>query len=446
MKWKGLALFGVMMIVFTLLSRAAVTVTTPVVEVVQPKEGALEYSLKAAGIVKENQVQAVSVTPGIRVADISVNKGDNVTAGAPLFVLDTADLQEQILQKKLELEKLELGISDIKARKASEQEKREREQIRAQEDYNRVVQMGDEAVQRAAEEMDAALWVLEEFRSMQNSDFAMSDDQQEQTLADTYQQAKKAYDDALNERERSILEAERKVEDSLISIPSDSTDRVSEIDRQVLETQLEKLEDLLNQQGVIFSPIEGKIMEIGVETGNDTMDGRCMAIADLSMGSRFVAQISKEQHKLVNRGDEIMLDPGNGEKKLEGLLVESVRENEEEKELLDVTVLISDNSLEIGSSAILQLQKKSADYPCIIPVEALYFDKNTCYVLVLRETETVLGTEWTAGRVEVSLVEKNEKKAALGEGVLTSKDRIIVSSSKPVKEGDRVCQREEQEK
>lgn len=517
------------MLILTIVSRAASRMATPEAETVSTKRGQLEYKLRASGIVKENQVFAVTVVPGIRVSEIPVNVGDSVKAGDTLFVLDTKDLEEQILLKKQEIEKMDLGIQDTKVRKNQQKGEKQTEQARAQEDYEMAAQAGDEAVRQAYEEMTEAGNRLTEFQNSQNGQETGEQDsvletlertyrekqekaeetktaleaaeekvkqgesgedvsglqaeleaakkaweqaakeqeeakaalevyqarqqgekdqegsQQEQALKDAYRQAQNAYESAVSQREKSLTEAGRRIEDAKKEQTPDSSDKVSQIDRQVLVMELEKMEALLEQKGVISSSVDGKITDIAIETGNDTMDGRCMAVADLSLGSRFVAQITKEEQKMINKGDSVVLNPGNGKKKAEGLKIESIRENEKEEDMLDVTVVIPDNRLEIGTTAELEADKKSPEYSCTVPIEALRSENNGYYVLVAEETETVLGSEITARRVDVELLEKNEKLAGLKEGALSGNDRVIVKTSKPVKEGDRIWPKDKQE-
>ena len=60
----------------------------------------------------------------------------------------------------------------------------------------------------------------------------------------------------------------------------------------------------------------------------------------------------------------------------------------------------------------------------------------------MRQKDTVLGTEWFAERVDVTIKEKNELYAALAEGALDDEAQVILSSNKSIKAGDRVRQAE----
>ena len=95
----------------TILSRAAANIITPTVVCIVPQKAALEYEITASGIVKEKQQQAVNTVPGIRVKKVLVSEGDRVSEQDILFELDMEDLEEKILLKNQEIEKLKLGLS-----------------------------------------------------------------------------------------------------------------------------------------------------------------------------------------------------------------------------------------------------------------------------------------------------------------------------------------------
>ena len=174
------------------------------------------------------------------------------------------------------------------------------------------------------------------------------------------------------------------------------------------------------------------------EPGFATSDGSTVSLADLSEGCRFVAALSAEDAKYLAKGDEVILTPTAGNEEIKGLTVDSMKESPEDPEQMEITVEIRDGEMEIGESATLSLEKKSPRYPCTLPLAALHLDGNQSYVLILQEEKTVLGTELTAARVDVEILEKNQQLAVLKEGALTGSQQVIISSDKPIEAGSRV--------
>ncbi len=65
-------------------------------------------------------------------------------------------------------------------------------------------------------------------------------------------------------------------------------------------------------------------------------------------------------------------------------------------------------------------------------------NRNQTYVLVAQQVISVMGTELQAKKVNVTVLEQNETMAALAEGTLGSKDKVIVGSDKTIDIGSRV--------
>ena len=236
----------------------------------------------------------------------------------------------------------------------------------------------------------------------------------------------------------SIKSAARAVEDANEPQASDSSAQVGEIEIEQKELELEKLQKLADKQGQIFSPVKGIVTKVSITTGDRTPDGTCILLADTSSGSKFIAQISTEQEKYIARNDAVTLVPSGNGKKVEGLAVDSVRTNEENKDMMDVTVQLPPDVLEIGVGAVMEAVRKSDPYNCCVPLSALYIDGNQYYVLVTEETSTVLGTELTARRVNVNVLDKNTEYAALEEGGISTDQNVIVGSDRNLEADARV--------
>ena len=74
-----------------------------------------------------------------------------------------------------------------------------------------------------------------------------------------------------------------------------------------------------------------------------------------------------------------------------------------------------------------------------MPLAALHSENDKFYLLVPETTQTILGTQTIARRLDVEVIEKNDTYAAL-DGVFTHNQRFLLYSSKPVNPGDRIRQ------
>lgn len=595
MKKKVVQMLGgflVLMVLFTMLSRAADGVGLPRVETVTAQKMSIVHKVTAEGKVEQNREQAVLTEPNQIVKAVHVDEGQQVEAGDLLFELDMEELKEQILLAEQEIAKQDLQTGDSQSAKDVAAARKALEQQRASSDYAEAKDQSDRAVEKARQELEAAKKALEEpgtisaeekeeeavaaelkktveekeerYReavkkyqeleqelekkivgalaqaeeaggqegepgvsgqtqqseeprvssqtqqmgqmetepdtaqpgsSLEKSGISDLDRQKIETeLRNQYQPAltaareeaenaekeleeakraleeyqisvedqkktekqmtkaqqeevvkekQAAYDEAVRARDSSLRSAGNAVADASVPDARDSSTDVAAIEREQKELALAKLTALEKAEGRITSPIRGVVTKVTVTTGNRTPDGMAVLLADLSSGSRFVAQVPKAQETYIARKDAAVLTPGNNGKEITDLEVSSVRSSEEDPELLEVTIQLPADTLEMGTAASMEIKRSSGTYQSCLPLSAIHYDSSQAYVLVAEESQTVLGTELTARRVDVTVEDKNEQYAALKEGVLTPEQKVIQSSDRSVEPGGRIRLAEE---
>ncbi|WP_251352328.1 biotin/lipoyl-binding protein [Hominisplanchenecus murintestinalis] len=550
MKKKIIQMLGgflALMILFTLLSRAADSAGIPRVTTTTIQSLSIVHKVTAQGKVEENREQAVTTEANQRVKAIYVNEGQQVEEGELLFEIDMEELREQILNMEQEIEKQKLQTQDSLSSKAVEAERKALEQQRASSDYADAQSQGDRAVERARQELEEAKKALEEYKKpssekqaaelkrkvkekkeawdaakkelqalekeledaiaeekvkaagstetgetetketavptagqienelksryqdvldtakektdaaekeMQDAEEALKEYQngaaqrkeqresEKGQLEQAVRDKQAAYEDAQASRESSLRSAGNAVAGASVADAQDSTARLGEIEMEQKELALSKLQKLEKAQGKIMAPIRGVITKIALTTGDRTPDGTAILLADLSSGCKFVAQVPKEQEKYIARKDAATLIGGD-DKKIEGLEIASVQMNEENQEQLDVTVNLPADTLSMGQAATLEVSRKAGSSRSCVPLETLHYDSQQAYVLVAEESQTVLGTEMTARRVDVTVLDKNEKYAAIQEGDLTPEQKLVQSSDRSVEPGGRIRLEEE---
>ena len=159
MKKKIIQMLGgflALMILFTLLSRAADSAGIPRVTTTTIQSLSIVHKVTAQGKVEENREQAVTTEANQRVKAIYVNEGQQVEEGELLFEIDMEELREQILNMEQEIEKQKLQTQDSLSSKAVEAERKALEQQRASSDYADAQSQGDRAVERARQELEEA--------------------------------------------------------------------------------------------------------------------------------------------------------------------------------------------------------------------------------------------------------------------------------------------------
>lgn len=550
---RMLGAFLALIMLFTMLSRAADSIGIPTVETSTIQNMVIAHKVTAQGKVVQNREQAVSTEPNQVVKAIYVNEGQQVEEGELLFELDMEELKEQILAVKQELQKQELQSADNKSSQETDAASKALTRKHAASNYTQTKAQGDRAVQKAKEELaaskkalkeytepdgdfgedrverilgknleekekefqeaqknredlekeiekkvqealggrtdpdtqapetngkqegtacdnlerqqmeaelrkqyqsavetaegkeniakeerDAAAQALESYRQNRDTQAQSTSQISKEQLLQAVKEKQEAYDQAVIQWESDLQSAENALEDANVPEAQNSSADIAEIEREQKELTLEKLEKLEMMEGKVTSPVKGVVTKVVLTTGDRTPDGTAILLADLSSGNKFTAQIPSDQEKYVARKDEVSLKPENNKDKIEGLTIDSIRVNEEDKNMLDVTINLPTDLMEMGTTAEMEVMKKSETYKSCIPLSALHYDNKQAYVLVVEERETVLGTELASRRVDVTVEDKNDQYAALQEGVLTSDQKVISSSDKTVEPGGRI--------
>lgn len=440
---KLLGKFLAFMLACTILSRASASVTTAVVQTVSPQRTALSHTVTAEGKVVENRVQAVPVEAGYRISRISVQEGDRVEPGDVLLQLDVSSMDEKISSCRQDIEKIEWEIADLESARKIQGEKKRLLLERAQEDYALAAQKGDQAVSRAADDLNAAIDRLSRYyadqdnqKELQGESGGMED--QEQGLVEAVQTAQDAYDDALAARSEGLLSAQRAWEDAKAEEPSDNTVRLKEAEAKEKKRQLRKLEKLRKKEGRILSPVKGAVAKLNAAPGEWTTETSPVLLADLSSGCRLIVQVNKEEEKYLEKDMPVTVFSELKNKKQENLKINSIEASQEDSSLLEVCVYLPADLLEIGDSAEMTAEKKSKTYSTCIPLQALHEANGMKFVYVLGEEETVLGKQLTAMKLSVTVQEQNEQYAALADGSLAGDEKVIRDSNKAINEGSPV--------
>lgn len=290
------------------------------------------------------------------------------------------------------------------------------------------------SVQQAQQAVTDADAELEAFRQRQSSGATLS----EQDYLDAVEQAQEVYDDAVAALESTKTTYGRAVSSANLPASTSNSAQIGQITYDQMKMELEKLEALQEAEGKILSPTDGIVTKCNVQTGEKTTDTTAILLADLGQGCKFSGLATEEDSQYIGVGDKVLLETSNG-KAYKDLPVTTFSTTEEPGGGYCLTVQIPSGNLALGANVHLSFTKKSQPYSCCVPLSALRLDnRNQTFVLVVQEVTSVMGTELQAKKVNVTVLEQNETMAALAEGTLGSKDKVIVGSDKTIDIGSRV--------
>jgi multidrug efflux pump subunit AcrA (membrane-fusion protein) len=221
------------------------------------------------------------------------------------------------------------------------------------------------------------------------------------------------------------------------------------LELQIQERKIRQLREKLAEGAKLVSTVDGKVVELNATEGLVPQTGRAIArVTDQSKGYSFKTTIDASKAKYVNVGDEVdVIVASLGNARVKGRLSEvndpvsgaggqstGSGSASERKELV---VELSDTRLKGGESGELFAAKRMPQSRQLVSNAAVREDDSGKYVLLLKEKKGPLGNEFYAQRAAVTIGDSDDGKASIESGV-TMLDQLIVSSSKPIGEGDRV--------
>lgn len=474
-------LFLLFMLLCTFISRGIYAYQMPRVEIGQAAGKTISHTISADGNIEAARQTDVVVEEGIRVSEVCVEEGEKIEKGTVLLKLDTEDLQElfeditekiTVQEEKIEVLKQGSRIEEqavqterrrakkeisrirneqekavLNAKKAYEKAQEKRDAFPNRSDYLSAAleeakknDIEYQIYQRAAEKTSATQEDKDAFAVYKKNLLAsVSAEWQEkkESLNEDVSTKKNALNTAKAEMKSAISSAEHELENAEKEIATDESVVMEEENTLAqMKEQRSTYQQLLRDKGEIVSGRDGTVIENRVTAGDRTQDNAAILLTDASGGWKFKTVLTEEQSGLIKAGDAVTLKFQNGKKMEEDCRVSALRKTEDG--MYELLAEVTEQEHFPGETGTLEMTIQSEQYSCCVPLTALYSDNNRDYVLLIRETDTILGTELSVVKREVTVVDQNESDAALDNGALEEADRFVVYVSKEIMPGDKV--------
>lgn len=432
----AIAFFGIM-IAFTVLSRVAYNISTPIVILGKAENMEMGSNIIGNGVVEAQEFVPVAVEGQKTIQKISVLEGQKVKAGDMLYELDLKKLEKEIEEKKKELKGLELQIESAKSAQMVAEQAKALTKSQAVEDYERAVQMADQEIATAE-----TVWreAQEEYRQFQGNP-SLYPDKTEQECLQKIEETRKAYESAVSAKDENLYQAQKAIDLADVPEAKDTSVEQAELTKASVEKQLSALKELQSAEGKVVSPMDGVVSAVNIQVGGMTSGTADILIADTSAEMMLKVQFSEEnkEHVIVGANVKLISDVlMETEKNAVGKLkITAIQQNTETGAGVEASIRIPPNTLPIGTSVGVQIETSKKMYSGCIPLEALHQEEgNQYYVYTTDEKKTILGTEVIARRVDVTVEYKGDRYAAV-KG-LSVDQNIILSSSKQISDGGRI--------
>lgn len=467
------ALFLLFMLVCTIVSRGIYAYRMPRVVLGYISTQTLIHEIRASGTVLTKEEVPIVTEPGLLVARVPVVEGQRVAPGDTLLWTDLTDLKRILAEKDAQIKAAQetlnaliadgtraLGranqdLKDVSDAAAGEVNQAEAARRAAQEKRNAFP--SEEEYKTRAYEQDAEyqkLFADSKKKSAKKEDkkaFSSYKKSLDARLLDEYQKEKQALDDAVSEkdnevaaaaekRNEAVKQAERAVEDAKANDSSGGSRTEQEHLLFTLKEERSRLAALQEAEGKVLCPIDGYVSRILAQAGERTLDTSALVLSDAAGKKLFAAVLPPEEKAYVSPGDRMAISFAKENKTLSGIAIETVGELSDGN--CQITGQIEDPGVEIGAIGEMELQKNTGKYDCCIPADALHSDGGSDYVLLVEEQATILGTELTAKRRKVKVLDRDENYVALEDGSLTDEETFVASSDQEIKDRDRIREEE----
>lgn len=490
---KAVIYFLVLMLCCTVVARAASSITVAKVKTAKVGKGVLTQTVTGSGTIAAKEEYSQSLPEGQKVKEILVKPQTAVEEGQALVQLDMDYLAEKIEAKNREIEKLNLQLEQQKL--AGQEDARTPETAQAQISLNNA----EELLAQAQAAYDQAAAEYEELANNpppaqtgnipdtppaadsgtegddsrndaqgeypdtgsgapQNEDTSVSEyaqweqkvqaaEEKMQSAADalnsqviSYNQAVEQYDLASRNEANAQQNEEKKKKSNSLSVEG------IQVDIQGAEAELKKLTDIQSADGVVSAGASGIFQSAGVTQGAVTAGTEQIIIASETMEAK--GQIAPEDAGKIQEGDKISVKLSGS---TEALTVRAERfeqvssqntasptgENQTESGGMVWCGQIEGKQLKLGTAFTYETSRESGSYEQVIPLGSLHETQGQAFVLTAEVRDGILGKVYTAVSVPVTVLDKDDKNAAV-KSAISRNSLIITESSKYVEEGNQV--------
>lgn len=250
------------------------------------------------------------------------------------------------------------------------------------------------------------------------------------------------------ELEQSYVEASQSGDEKSVESAKHAL-KVNEIDRDMQQRRIQKLQENLAETSTLVAPFDGIVTKVGAVEGLASSEGGpAVMIANTSLGFEFELLVPEAAAAPLEKGAKLDVQlSGTQARQIEGSLVEiqdtdalspageggSTASHTAMKKLL---VAIKDNQLQGGERAEVMLTQKTDDV-ILVPNKAIHDEGDKKYVFAMEERSGPLGNAFYVRKAYITVVDSNDTQSAVTDG-LFEQQSIVFESRDPLQDGDKV--------
>ncbi len=445
---KGVSIFLIVILVFTILSKTIYTFLLPQVDIVAVTSGRIETKILKTGRIGRDpnllrlQKVGVKATTRGQVTKCLVEEGQKVSLGQPLFeikkeeigaALKNSKLTEQELKAQKKIKELELAqLIEDQAKDKERLEEKKQELVEASESFNEV-QLGKQ-IEQMKEQIAVSEPLYKEGllseRDYKDKKEALSllEKQKEELIRKTSQQAKAT----IRDMERAIDQNENR--------------------SMTLREEIALLENKIalntaDEEGyTLKSPIEGEVYDLNVGLGGLVVEGEELAsIIPTTIPITISFELTDKELSYIQMGQGISVEVN--QQKEEAIISKKSYNQETGSTIISCELpeglkgVLGELEPKMYREANLQIIHLSDQYPLLVPNSSLMEESGRKYIFFLEEREGAFDKLYKVSKREVNLLKEGDYMSAVS-GALLVKDNIVRQTSKPLREGMEVAIRD----
>lgn len=440
---KCLIIFILIMLLCTVISRAADAMTVPKVTVDKPTAASLCYTLSGSGNIEATEQNTYLLPAGYLVESVLAD-GSRVATGDVLVQFQLEQLEEQLEERKSAVTTAQLALKQAKLNQTPDAwipsaDQAAKDLAAAQNTYNAAAAAYNAAAADAAAAVDGTGTMdeagLAELKAQMDTASAAV------TAAQTQLENAQANDEVTRTNTA-------KSQQSAGYTVEAAQQTLDEAERKLTETT-----DLLAQGGTVLAQEDGIFKNASLSAGTVTSGNEFLSIGTGALC--YTAYVEAKAQSKLAVGDSIQIKPGGGSE-VDATITEILNgadiQNASGTSGIENTTSQTDGTksgtviraslpedMELTSGyADFSIQKKSeTTYDKVVPLTALHQDSQGYYYLGIRTKSSILGEEQVAERINVTVTDKDDDNAAVTGGFAPD-TKIIIASERSINPGDRV--------
>lgn len=210
--------------------------------------------------------------------------------------------------------------------------------------------------------------------------------------------------------------------------------QIAAIEIAALQSDVDELNSILYGGACATAPGAGTVTDVIAKPGDLTQEGALIRLAPTEGGLIARASLDADPVKILTVGAAATYMLSGDTKYRDGATVLDIESSEDG---YSVSVALPDGEGALGQAVTVRVEQDTGSFEMRVPIGALTVKDGADGVFRIREGQSVLGAQEYAEFVPVSVMDKDMQSAAV-DGALRDADQIIVSSSKPLRDGDRI--------